>query len=181
MTQIQPEPTPIQDQIAASNPPSGTPSQRKRRYSDPNDTKPDFSTLSRRQRDFLPVLANARTITEAAARAKVSRSTIHRWLRDETFREALSYTRADNDFISRLRIQNMVEHSLSSLMDTTFDPNPAVRIRAARSVLNFVSQMGQWQSIHETQLVPDDELMPWSVTQVEAPAPTPLAIPPPPR
>ena len=173
MTQIQPESPPVQDRIAPTRPTARPPAQRKTRYSDPDDTKQDFSALSRRQRDLLPILANARTITEAAARARVSRSTIHRWLRDETFREALAYARANNDFIARLRLRQMVQGSLDQLMDTVYDLDPEVRIRAARSVLHFVAQMGPWLCENDTRRPQDDELLSWSVPPAEADSPLP--------
>ena len=154
---------------------------RKRRYSDPDDTRPDFSGLSQRQRKLLTVIANARTITEAASRARLSRSTIHRWLRDETFQEALAYTRASKDFISRLRIRNRVDICLDSLLDAALEePDPAVRIRAARSFLTFVVQTGQWERINYIGQPTEDQLSAPSVSP-EEPVPTPpLAFPPPP-
>ncbi len=162
-----------------SHPPEASP-KRKRPYSDPNDTKPDFSTLSQRQRKYLNVIADARTVTEAAALSRLSRSTIHRWLRDETFREALAYTRASNDFLFRLRIQNKTNNCLDMLHEAAqLDPDSEVRIRAARALLAFVVQTGQWKRIEDSLQPLDDELfaLPGSWSEPALPQPLPLPSP----
>ena len=46
--------------------------------------------LAPRQRATIPILAGANSVAAAARTSRVSRRTLHRWLKDEEFRQKLS-------------------------------------------------------------------------------------------
>ena len=90
--------------------------------------------LSLRQRLVLPTLAIAPAMTEAARQAGVSRSSLHRWLQNENFRNELHERTAEAAELTRHELESLTRKSCNTLTQLMEDPDPVVRLRAARTV-----------------------------------------------
>ena len=100
-----------------------------------NDSRdPELSRLSSRQTIALPILAIAPNMTEAAREAAISRSTLYRWLKDDCFRKELQRLTAETADLTRQELQSLTSQSSQVLSDLMQDPDPTVRLRAARAV-----------------------------------------------
>ena len=95
-------------------------------------TKP--SRLTRRQILALPILAAAPTMTQAARDAGISESTLYRWRQDEHFRNELQRLTAETANLTRQELETLSRQSSQVLSDLMQDPDPMVRLRAARAV-----------------------------------------------
>ena len=148
--------------------------------------------LSRRKLEVIWEMSRARTITEAAAATGVNRRTIHRWLHDDHFCEALAEARGLHTMELRRQLHTLVDASLWHLLQATNDPDPAIRIRAARAGLDSVRHFAEWEHIQDalrnspdlihpgaTQL-PEPVAAPSYAAALPHPPTPPLAIPPPP-
>ena len=147
--------------------------------------------LSRRKLEVIWEMSRARTITEAAAATGVSRRTIHRWLHDDQFCETLAETRGLHTMELRRQLHSLLDVSLWNLFQATSDPDPAIRVRAARAGLEAVRHFAEWEHIQDA-LRNSSDVIPLRAAQSPSappsgspalPLPTqppPLAIPPPP-
>ena len=144
--------------------------------------------LSRRKLEVIWEMSRARTITEAAAVTGVSRRTIHRWLHDDLFREALDETRGLHTMEIRRQLHTLLDASLWNLFQATSDPDPAIRVRAARAGLEAVRHFAEWDHIQDS-LRDSQGSVPLGADPAPLdpppgfpalPQPSPLAIPPPP-
>ena len=147
--------------------------------------------LSRRKLEVAWEMSRARTITEAAAATGVSRRTIHRWLHDDHFCEALAEVRGHQTNDLRQRLHLLVDVSLWHLLKDTNDPDPAIRIRAARAGLEAARHFAEWGHIQDALRNSSDVLPSWAAQSPNGPPsdspalpqpalPPPLAFPPPP-
>lgn len=73
-----------------------------------------FGTLSRNQHKAIAALLSVQTIAEAAQLCNVSQRTLHRWLADDDFRQALSSAMSES---IKLAVRRLVAGQ-SSALDT---------------------------------------------------------------
>ena len=97
-------------------------------------TNPGQPRLSSRQILALPILAVAPNRRQAALEAGVSEATLYRWLRNAQFRAELDRLTAQAADFTRSEIENLARQSFIVLTDLMGDPDPAVRLRASRTV-----------------------------------------------
>lgn len=83
------------------------------------------------------VLVTASSIEEAAQEARVARSTVHRWLQDAGFREALRRARATMFDETMGRLQSATAQSVTALCDLLKSSEEAIRLRAALGILGL--------------------------------------------
>ena len=103
-----------------------------------NKANPQVSPLSSRQVRALPVLAASLNIPQAAQATGVSKRTIHRWLKQENFRTELDRIKSEIAETTRQELKVLTEYSYRVITELMEDPDPMVRLRAAR----FVIQIG---------------------------------------
>ena len=60
-----------------------------------------------RQRATIPILAGANSVAAAARMSRVSRRTLHRWLKDEEFRQKLAEQANKSGQLARLQLQEI--------------------------------------------------------------------------
>lgn len=99
-----------------------------------NGTKTKLSRLTRRQVLALPILAAAPNLTQGARDAGISESTFYRWRQDEHFRNELQRLTAETADLTRQEMETLTRQSSQVLSDLMQDPDPMVRLRAARAV-----------------------------------------------
>ena len=92
------------------------------------------SQLTRRQILALPILAAAANLTQAARDAGISESTLYRWRQNEHFRNELQRLTAETADLTRQEMETLTRKSSQVLSDLMQDPDPMVRLRAARAV-----------------------------------------------
>ena len=113
------------------------------------ETNPNLSRLTRRQILALPILAAVPTMTQAARQAGISESTLRRWRRDEHFREELQRLTAETADLTRQELENLTRQSSQVLSDLMQDPDPTIRLRAARAVAAMGIQVSEAQTRHQ--------------------------------
>jgi hypothetical protein len=94
-------------------------------------------TLSPVQQNALLDIASGATISAAAARAEIHRSTVHLWMKDSALIEALNQAR--HEFTAGIReqcqeLEILALITLRQLLENTDTP-PAVRLKAALAIL----------------------------------------------
>ena len=106
---------------------------------DPNEQhqpgQNETSRLTRRQVLALPTLAVAPNLTQAARDAGISESTLRRWLQDERFRDELDRLTHEIAETTRQGLKDVMLQSFSVIKELMADPDPTVRLRAARAAV----------------------------------------------
>ena len=92
--------------------------------------------LTPRQIAALPYLVASPSLSDGARFADIGRATLYRWLSDGAFAEELERQRARSADLARTELQGLMLKSILVLAETLEDPNPAIRLRAARSTLH---------------------------------------------
>ena len=95
--------------------------------------------LTPRQEEAIAALLTCASVQEAARRVQIGRTTLYRWLKDETFLTAYHEARrqAMTWIPGRLqRLAGKAIHTLEHILDDPEAPAPA-RVSAARTVLEF--------------------------------------------
>lgn len=100
-----------------------------------------IAELTLRQQEAIVALLTCASVQEAADSVRIGRTTLYRWLKDETFHTAYQEARRQATAWVPDRLQGLVEkavHTLEHILDDGEAPAP-VRISAARTVLAFTS------------------------------------------
>ena len=117
--------------------------------------------LTSRQRGTIPILAGANSVAAAARMFRVSRRTLHRWLKDEEFRQKLAEQADKSGQLARLQLQEISLRAVIALTDALEDPNPTLRMRAIRTALDFSGKFNEAQLLHEEIQALEDALPAW--------------------
>ena len=113
-----------------------------------------------RQRATIPILAGANSVA-AARMSRVSRRTLNRWLKDEEFRQKLAHQANKSGELARLQLQEISLRAVIALTDALEDPNPALRMRAIRTALDFSGKFNEAQLLQEEIQALEDALPAW--------------------
>jgi hypothetical protein len=99
--------------------------------------EPEGNNLTRKQREAIPFLIGARSIEEGRKLAKVGQRTIHRWLKEPAFKNAVEHAR--ETFVTEAldRLRSSVSRAVSTLSDTMVEGEPALKVRAASLILEY--------------------------------------------
>ena len=117
---------------------------------EPNGTEVKKSPLSRRQEHALPAIAAASTNAQATRDSGIGKTTLHRWLQDETFRQELTRERQETAALARQELQGLMLRSIAVIADALDAPEMSLRLRAARYTLSLGYQ------IHEAEKLRSD-------------------------
>ena len=101
------------------------------------------SQFTRRQTLALPILATAPSMSQAARDAGISESTLYRWRQNEHFRKELQRLTAETADLTRQEMESLTRQSSQVLSDLMQDPDPMVRLRAARAVAIMGAQVSE--------------------------------------
>lgn len=93
------------------------------------------STLTDKQLQSLPHLVTAPSMSEAARRADVGRTTIYKWLEDDEFRRELERQRNEALELAHVELKGLMFKATQVVGEAMDDDNPFLRLRAAQIAL----------------------------------------------
>ena len=100
----------------------------------------DETTLDPRQQAAIRALVAGTTVTNTARTVAVARTTVHRWLRQADFLDALEEAKAEMAEAARGQLRSLAASAIEALKDTlTQTEDVAVRARVA---LDLVKGLG---------------------------------------
>lgn len=103
--------------------------------------------FSRRQQAALPVVATCPSVSQAARVLGVSRNTLRHWLDDPDFRNEVARLRQEAADLARQELQGLMLRGASVISEAMDDPNPNIRLRAARYALSFGNEFSELQRL----------------------------------
>jgi predicted DNA-binding protein (UPF0251 family) len=115
-----------------------------------NMTKSDNLSLSKRQKQALPIFASNLTIEEACERAGISRNTFYEWLKEPQFKLELDRLRNEivNEAVNHLKITSTkAAKTLGDLLER--DDSPTVQRAAANDVLGHVMKFMELKELED--------------------------------
>ena len=92
-------------------------------------------TLSPRQIAALPYIIAAPTLSEGARLAEIGRTTLYRWMDEPDFRQELERLRSNAAELAHVELNGLMLKSVLVLAENMENPDPGVRLRAARASL----------------------------------------------
>ena len=107
----------------------------------------DTSDLTFRQQAALPVIAAAPSLSRAAFAAGIDEKTLRRWLREPLFADRLAAFRRQSAIIAREELNALARRGMAVFAEAMSDPNPAIRVRAARYALSYTVQFSELQNL----------------------------------
>ena len=116
----------------------------------PPGNQVDLSELSFRQQAALPAIAAAPSLAQAARAAGIDENTLRRWLKEPLFAERLAEIRQQSVVIAREELCGLARQGMSVFAEAMADPDPAIRIRAARYALSYAVQLAEVQNLGAT-------------------------------
>ena len=111
-------------------------------------------TLSTKKQAAIAALLSSPSITEAAEASGIGRSTMHRWLEDPEFKQALSAAEAEAISSAVRRLVGGMGENLSTMREIRDDPDtsPALSLRAAIALDASLLKWREIASIEERLL-----------------------------
>ena len=113
-------------------------------------TESDKLSLSKRQKQALPIFASNLTIEEACERAGISRNTFYEWLKEPQFKLELDRLRNEivNEAVNHLKITSTkAAKTLGDLLER--DDSPTVQRAAANDVLGHVMKFMELKELED--------------------------------
>ena len=114
-----------------------------------NGSETTNPVLSPRQQSALPILAAASSIAQAARLSRVGRRTLQRWLQDPEFRAELGQLQCQAAELAKGQLQGLTLQAVLHLGSFLEDPNPDLRLRAIRAILNYSIKLNDIQELHQ--------------------------------
>ena len=114
-----------------------------------NDRKIKISALAFRQQAVLPIVALSPSVAQAARDSGVAESTLRRWLQDSRFRQELTQLRQETASLAQQEFQGLLLRSATVIAQSMADPDPAIRLRAARYAASFGARIAYVQKLRD--------------------------------
>ncbi len=105
--------------------------------------------LTNKQLVALPYLVSYESLSEAARLANVGRTTLYRWMHDDSFREELERRRQEAAELADTEIKGLRLKALIVLAESMEDPNPVVRLRAAQAAYSLGIKSGDLADVRK--------------------------------
>lgn len=113
-------------------------------------TESDKLSLSKRQKQALPIFASNLTIEEACERAGISRNTFYEWLKEPQFKSELDRLRNEivSEAVNHLKVTSTkAAKTLGNLLER--DDSPTVQRAAANDVLGHVMKFMELKELED--------------------------------
>ena len=114
---------------------------------EPEDGDLSESSLTERQKAALPYISAFPNMRQAARAAGIGKSTLYRWMEDESFRQEVTRLRDGAAQLARVQLQGQMLTAVQVLGQAMHDEDAAIRLRAARFVLQFGLQLGELEQL----------------------------------
>lgn len=107
--------------------------------------------LTTRQQKAIAALLTERDIKQAAQKAGVGERTLHRWMKMPAFRAALLGAEGDAIDEATRKLIYLKDPAIITIANVMGDKNntPAVRLRAAQSVLDYLLKLRELRNVEE--------------------------------
>ena len=115
-----------------------------------NDTHNKYLELRPNQIEAIPHIITSNSTAEAARLADVSRSTLHRWMRDPEFRDALEDVRREAAELARNQMSGLLVKAIATLSDVMDSSNDRARTDAARTVVYAILKAEEYKNIEQS-------------------------------
>ena len=103
------------------------------------------SQLTPRQALALPYITAAPSAVEGAIAANIGRTTLHRWMNDPTFRAEFELQRKAVADLAYSEFRGLALKSVLIFAELLDDPNPHVRLQAARATVRTALKVEESQ------------------------------------
>ena len=103
-------------------------------------------TLSTKQQAAIAALLSSPSITEAAEASGIGRSTMHRWLEDPEFKQALSAAEAEAISSAVRRMVGDMSDNLATMRDIRDDKESSAAL-ALRAAIALDASLLKWREI----------------------------------
>ena len=88
-------------------------------------------------RSALSVVALSPSLNQAANTSGIGKTTLRRWMNEPAFRQEVIRTRQEAAELARHEIRGMALRAVSVISQAMDDPDPVIRLRAARYALSY--------------------------------------------
>lgn len=105
--------------------------------------------LTRKQKEAIPHLIGTRSMEEGRVKAKLSKSTLYQWLKDETFKAELKRQREDMIAEALDRLKRAITTAVQGLTELMGAPEKNIKIRACERTLEFFFRAKELEEIEE--------------------------------
>ena len=107
-------------------------------------------TLSTKQQAAIAALLSSPSITEAAEASGIGRSTMHRWLEDPEFKQALSAAEAEAISSAVRRMVGDMGGNLATMREIRGDPGESAALRL-RAAIALDASLQKWRDLATTE------------------------------
>ena len=98
-------------------------------------------------------------MAEGAIRAHIDRSTLRRWMHDDHFRAQLQHMRDEASSLAKAKLEALMLKSVMVLDDSLEAADEALRLRAARIIVNAALRSEESRDLRHRLDVLDDALI----------------------
>ena len=110
----------------------------------------DLSRLTFRQQAAIPIILASPSLSRAAVAAGIDENTLRCWLKEPLFADCLAAFRQQSVAIAHQEISGLTHRAMSVFADAMSDPDPAIRVRAARYALSYAVQISDVNNIGDS-------------------------------
>ncbi len=116
---------------------------------EPKSTKSNGfeQSLTRKQLEAIPRLVGARSFEEGCRKARVAKSTLYQWLKDETFKNELEKQREVVIREALERLKTSITMAVDGLIELAGDNEKGIRLRAIEKILDFFFKVTEIEEI----------------------------------
>lgn len=108
---------------------------------------PQGKSLSRKQKEAIPSLIGARSLEAGCRKAKISKGTLFRWMKEENFKSALEAARQAVIQESLERLKAGVSKAVDGILALAGDKDKWIKIRACEKVLDFFMKVREVEEL----------------------------------
>ena len=100
----------------------------------------DSEALTERQRRLIPFLLTSRSTEEACRRARINKSTVYEWMKDQAFRNELKLQRAAVIDEALQTLKGSIVKATETLVRHLGSKRENISIRAAEKIIEFAQK-----------------------------------------